>query len=120
MNPPDETRPAPLKRMDGEPVFDEQWQAQVLAMADALIAEGQFSASEWSETLGAELKTAEAAGAADTSETYYNAALRALETLLARHATVSPDEMENRRSAWARAYEATAHGEPVELTNGDI
>ena len=117
MNPPDETRPAPLRRLDGEPVFDEQWQAQVLAMADALIARGSFSAPAWSETLGTELKAAEATGAPDTPETYYNAALSALETLLTRHASVSREEVEDRRSAWARAYEATPHGEPVELSN---
>ena len=36
------TRPEikPFKRMDDEPVFDEPWQAQVLAMVDSLITSG--------------------------------------------------------------------------------
>src|SRR5438477_10742818 len=42
----------PLKRMDNEPVFDEPWQAQVLAMADALSKSGTFTTAEWSRALG--------------------------------------------------------------------
>ena len=119
MTPPDDSRPSPLKGMDGEPVFDELWQAQVLALADTLVQEGHFSASEWSETLGAELKRAELAGSTDDQQAYYQAALRALEALLAETSSVSKHELEDRRSAWARAYEATPHGEPVELANAD-
>ena len=105
----------PLKKMDREPVFDELWQAQVLAMADAMVAARAFSAGEWSEALGRALKEAEAAGADDTSQTYYEAALRALEGLLAGSGAVPAQTLEERRAAWRDAYLSTPHGEPVEL-----
>ncbi len=53
------------------PVFDEPWQAQVLAMADTLIQSGQLSAQDWASALGSHLKAAEAVGNRDTAETYY-------------------------------------------------
>ena len=119
LNPPDDKAPSPLKRMDGEPVFDELWQAQVLALADTLVTQGRFSAPEWSAALGQELKRAEASGEIDGPETYYRAALAALEDLLARYSDVSAHELEKRRDAWAQAYEATPHGQPVELAAAD-
>jgi hypothetical protein len=33
----------PLAAVDGEPAFDEAWQAQVLAIADSLVQNGMFS-----------------------------------------------------------------------------
>ncbi len=115
MNRPDEEALKPLKTMDGEPVFDELWQAQVLAMADAMVAAGTFEAAAWSETLGAELKAAEAAGAEDTGLTYYEAALSALERLLDETDAVPTASLRQRRDAWKEAYLATPHGSPVEL-----
>jgi nitrile hydratase accessory protein len=105
----------PLKRKDGEPIFDEAWQAQVLAMADSLTRQGAFTPGEWSETLGAELRRAEADGAQDDAETYYQAALRALESLLDGGGAVSVEVVTERRDAWERAYLATPHGQPVTL-----
>ena len=58
----------PLKRMDGDPVFDEAWQAQALAMANRLIEAGLFTGKEWAKALGAELKAQAAAGVNDTSD----------------------------------------------------
>ena len=115
MSPPELVHEAigPLKRKDGEPVFDEAWQAQVLAMADSLTKRGAFTASEWSETLGAELRRS--IGAADDAETYYRAALRALESLLDGGGALTADAVTERRDAWERAYLSTPHGEPVSL-----
>ncbi|MEM8689817.1 MAG: nitrile hydratase accessory protein [Pseudomonadota bacterium] len=105
----------PLKKMDREPVFDELWQAQVLAMADAMVAAGAFTAGDWSAALGQALKEAEATGAEDTSRTYYEAALGALEDLLQGSGDVPAQTLEARRTAWRDAYLATPHGDPVEL-----
>lgn len=117
MNPRKDTALTPLRRMDGEPVFDEPWQAQALAMADTLVARGVFSAAEWSDTLGAELKDAEERDEPDRPETYYNAVLRALEALLDRSGAIGADAMEARREAWRQAYLSTPHGQPVELAS---
>ena len=109
----------PLKRKDGGPVFDEPWQAQALAMADTLVTTGQFSAVDWGETLGAELRGAADTGAPDSTETYYCAVVAALEKLLAQSGTANKDEINSRRNQWKRAYLNTPHGKPVDLSAGE-
>lgn len=108
--------PAPLKARDGEPVFQEPWQAQVVAIAAELVARGRFTAAAWSETLGEEIRQATAQGRPDTAETYYQAALQALERLVTVNALASPAQLLARKEAWIRAYLHTPHGQPVELS----
>lgn len=105
---------APLASRDGEPAFAEPWQAQVLALAFALTEEGVVSATDWSEALGAALRRAEAAGAPDDQDTYYAAALTALEQLTGA-AGISGEVLAARVEAWRQAYLQTPHGEPVVL-----
>jgi nitrile hydratase accessory protein len=112
---PDDSPLKPLAALDGEPVFAEAWQAQVLAIADTLVQQGLFSAGAWSDTLGAALREAEAGGAEDNQETYYRAALAALEKLIAEHSDIDREAMRGKREAWERAYLLTPHGQPVEL-----
>lgn len=101
----------PLASRDGDPVFDEAWQAQALGLADCLVREGVFSAGDWAEALGVAVREQD-----DTTEGYYRAVLSALERLL-DSGPLPGLEVEVRRDAWARAYEATPHGDPVELEN---
>ena len=103
----------PLAQRDGDAIFEEAWQAQALGLADCLGREGVFSAGDWAEVLGVAVRENE-----DTTEGYYRAVLLALERLLDRGA-VPGAEVEARRDAWARAYEATPHGAPVELAAGE-
>ncbi len=109
---------SPLARHDDAPVFDEPWQAQTLALAFNLIDRGQFSAGQWSETLGAELKRNLANGETDDMTSYYSAMLRALEKLLADDNAIPGDTVDERTEAWRDAYLQTPHGQPVELKNG--
>ena len=111
--PADDLRP--LAARDGEPAFDEPWQAQVLALADSLVQRGLFAAGDWSEALGAALREAEAGGAPDNQETYYRAALQALEGLVAEHSAIDRETMAQMRESWAEAYRRTPHGQPVVL-----
>ena len=104
----------PLRRRDGEPVFAEPWQAQALAIAERLIAAGCFTAADWAETLGAEIRAAP-----DGRDDYYAAVLRALERLAAARGLVPETALAERKAAWARAYERTPHGQPVELAAGE-
>ena len=115
MTEPADGAPKPLAAVDGEPVFAEAWQAQVLAIADTLVQQGLFSAGAWSEALGAALREAEAGGAEDNQETYYRAALAALEGLIAEHSDIDRQAMLGKREAWEQAYLSTPHGQPVEL-----
>ena len=109
---------APLKDQDGEPLFDEAWQAQALAMADTLVCSGKIDAAGWAETLGAELRKSANAGAPDTPETYYCAVIAALEYLLDQSGAANRDEVNSRRDQWERAYLNSPHGQPVELSAG--
>ena len=104
-----------LPRKDGEPIFAEPWNAQALAMADLLIKSGRISPSDWASCLGAEIAAAHAAGHPDNSDTYYQAALSALEHLLVAQGRVSRQELEQRQEDWEHAYLATPHGKPVNL-----
>lgn len=108
----------PLARRDGEPVFDEPWQAQTLAIAAALVDSDAISAARWSQTLGAALRKAEAEGAEDSPQTYYRSALVALETSLVDAGYLCAGDLEARVAAWRRAYLNTPHGAPVELAAG--
>jgi nitrile hydratase accessory protein len=109
----------PLKRKDGDPTFDEPWQAQALAMADTLVVTGKISAAAWAETLGAELRKAADTGAPDDTETYYRAVLAALERLLNQSGAAEKSEIDARRDQWERAYLNTPHGQPVQLSAGE-
>ena len=79
----------PLASVDGDPVFDEAWQAEALAMADSLVNKGLFSAIAWSDALGQTLKAAEARAKADTQQTYYNCVLETLEKLIADNSEIN-------------------------------
>lgn len=105
----------PFKQMDGEPLFTEAWQAQLLAMVDQMINDGIILNTVWSQTLGEKLSAADADGKADDIETYYAAALAAFETLLAQLPQLSVEEIDNKQKAWEQAYLATPHGQPVVL-----
>jgi nitrile hydratase accessory protein len=109
---------APLARRDGEPVFDEPWQAQVMALAFTLMEQGAFTNALWSDTLGAQLKAAAARGRPDTPDTYYQCALAALESLLASSEAVPRPALDERTETWRQAYLNTPHGEPVKISEG--
>ena len=108
----------PLAAVDGNPAFDEAWQAQALAIADSLVRAGLFSAGEWSDALGAALKLAESEGATDNQETYYQCVLSALEGLVAIHSEIDQQAMAGKRRDWEQAYLSTPHGQPVKLDAG--
>ncbi len=105
----------PLQRKDGDPTFDEAWQAQSLAIADTLVDAGVVTAMGWAEALGFELQSAARAGAADYADTYYLAVLGAVEKLLRQIEIIGRDELDARVEAWRQAYLSTPHGKPVEL-----
>jgi nitrile hydratase accessory protein len=114
----DDLHIGPLARRDGEPAFDEPWQAQVLALAFALSNVGVFTPVQWSDALGRELRHAGRHGDPDDQTTYYAAALTALEGLIAADGRITPDGLSSRIEKWRCAYLNTPHGKPVELPAG--
>ena len=107
----------PLPRLDGEPAFDHPWQAQSLAIIDTLIENGTVDNALWSRTLGANLQQAFDRGAADNTETYYEAVLQSLEQVLADCGALGTVELSEKTAAWRDAYLQTPHGKPVELSS---
>ncbi len=105
----------PLRCRDGEPLFQEPWQAKSLAIAARLVEAGYFSPSDWSEALGAEIRKAARDDAPDDQESYYAAVLRALEQLLEARDLIAGADISDRKAAWVCAYERTPHGRPVIL-----
>lgn len=118
MTPPDGRALRPREPDGAGPVFDEPWQAQILAIADALVEHGIVTPVEWSERLGAALADAMRQGAPDTAETYYRAVTTAVEAVLDARGEIDADSLAARIGAWTRAYERTPHGRPVELEAG--
>jgi nitrile hydratase accessory protein len=108
----------PLATQDNDPPFAEPWQAQVMALAFAASQKGNFSSTEWSEALGIELRKNEVDGAVDDRDSYYQGALRALETLLFASGKLAQETVTHREIEWRRAYLNTPHGMPVELDAG--
>lgn len=99
----------------GDVVFREPWEAHAFAMAVRLHARGLFTWPEWAATLADEISRAQAAGDADTGETYYHHWLAALERLVAESGVASAEEQEQTREAWRQAALRTPHGQPIEL-----
>ena len=102
------------------PVFREPWEAQAFAMALALHARGLFSWNEWAETLAVEIKRAQAAGDADSGETYYRHWLATLERLISAKGVASSETLHRYRDAWDHAADRTPHGSPIVLQPGDF
>ena len=102
------------------PVFREPWEAQAFAMALMLHERGVFTWNEWAETLGAEIKRAQAAGDPDTGDTYYHHWLATLERLVAAKGVATADLLHRTRDAWDHAADRTPHGEPIVLQAEDF
>ncbi len=109
-------RPLPGQPRDAAgPVFKEPWEAQAFALALKLYEAGHFTWSEWAETLGAEIKAAQARGDPDLGDTYYRHWLAALERVAAEKGLVPADALAARKAAWRQAFLDTPHGQPVAL-----
>ena len=97
------------------PVFAEAWEAQAFAMAVMLSERGLFTWKEWTETLGAQIKAAQAAGDPDLGNTYYHHWLKALERLVVEKGAASTELLHDTADAWQEAARATPHGQPIVL-----
>jgi nitrile hydratase accessory protein len=109
-----------LPRNDDGPVFAAPWQAEAFALALALHEGGLFTWKEWSETLGEEIKKAQAAGDPDTGETYYLHWLATLERIVAAKGVTDAPTLARTRHAWEQACARTPHGKPIELKPDDF
>jgi nitrile hydratase accessory protein len=109
-----------LPRDDDGPVFREPWEARAFAVALALHEGGLFTWTEWAATLAAQIKRAQAAGDADSGDTYYRHWLATLETLVAAKGVAPSEMLHQYRDAWDHAADRTPHGSPIELKPEDF
>jgi nitrile hydratase accessory protein len=109
-----------IPRDAGGPVFREPWEAHAFAMALTLHERGLFTWTEWATALASEISRAQAAGDADTGETYYNHWLATLERLVTAKGVASAQTLDRYRDAWDHAADRTPHGSPIELKAEDF
>ncbi|MGB3447092.1 MAG: nitrile hydratase accessory protein [Xanthobacteraceae bacterium] len=109
-----------LPRDDEGPVFREPWEARAFAVALALHQRGVFTWPEWAAALADQIKRAQAAGDADSGDTYYQHWLATLETLVAAKGVAPADMLHQYRDAWDHAADRTPHGSPIELKPEDF
>lgn len=105
---------------EGQIVFDAPWQAQIFSMTVALHEAGLVNWSTWTEIFSSKRRSSSAAGKPDTSQTYYEDWLDALETLTANLNLAPHLEQIRYREAWRDAAERTKHGHPIELQATDF
>jgi nitrile hydratase accessory protein len=91
--------------------FDAPWQAQAFAIVQQLQDRGLFTATEWSQALGAAVRE---------DDDYYRAWLSALERLVVEKGATSSDVLTSYAAAWRRADARTPHGAPIELSEADF
>lgn len=103
----------PLQPRDD--AFGEAWHAQTLAIADGFVTAGHITATQWANALGAALEDAKQSGMPDTPDTYYHAALRALEQVTVDATPLDQVDLAKRKTQWETAYHNTPHGQPVKL-----
>lgn len=105
---------------DRTPTFSEPWEAQAFAITLALHRRGVFTWDEWANTLGGEIKAAQARGDPDTGSTYYRHWLAAIERIVREKGLTDETTLARYRDAWDRAADRTPHGEPIVLTPADL
>lgn len=101
------------------PVFAEPWEARAFAMAVALQEAGHFSATEWADTLGERIRSAQALGDPDRGGTYYRHWLATLELLVVRKGLASAGLLGVVNGCWDEAARAAPHGQPIELQEAE-
>jgi nitrile hydratase accessory protein len=106
-----------LPRDQGEPFFAEPWQASAFALAVSLSRQGHFSWKEWAAALADELKASSTRGEPDDGSRYYHCWLTTLERLVIQKGLSDTAALLAGKEAWAKAYQRTPHGKPVELVD---
>ena len=110
----------PIPRDADGPVFAEPWQAMVFALVVQLQERGVFTADEWAQALGAEIREAVAKGGCRDGSDYYERWCEALQHLLIAKGLTSHDGIDGLAASWARAAEATPHGKPILIENDPL
>lgn len=104
-----------IPRDEAGPVFRAPWEALAFGLAVKLHEQGLFTWPQWSESLGAAIREAQARGDPDLGDTYYLHWVKALERLLVERGLA--DAAQIAELAAAIADDARHHRE-VQLAAG--
>lgn len=107
-----------LPHDEGGPVFNAPWEAKAFAMTLDLHKHGVFDWSDWCETLGAEIRAAQAAGDPDLGDTYYKHWLSALEKMITKQDVADEAHLLAVKEDWRAADEHREFGEAPVLVQG--
>lgn len=99
--------------------FSEPWQAHAFALTLLLHERGVFTWPQWAAALADEIRRAQADGAADDGNTYYQHWLHALEHVVIQEQLGTPDQIHALEHAWEAAAARTPHGQPIVLSPSD-
>jgi len=97
------------------PVFRAPWEAQAFALTLALHERGEFTWSEWTQTLAAVIGEVRERGEPDLGDQYYRHWLTALERIASAKRLVTVETLSRRQQEWEEAARRTPHGQPIEL-----
>jgi nitrile hydratase accessory protein len=104
---------ADLAIESGVPGFGQPWHAEAFGTSLALSQAGLFSWAEWVEIFSREIRTNPQRADEDSEAAYYRQWLAALEAILKKHATLTPEEIAEAAEHWRRSYLNTPHGKPI-------
>jgi len=110
---------AGLPRDGDGPVFHAPWEAQAFALALALHERGEFTWSEWTQTLATVIGEVRQRGEPDLGDQYYRHWLTALERITSAKRLVTREALLHRQREWEEAARRTPHGQPIELAPRD-
>jgi nitrile hydratase accessory protein len=102
-----------LQKLDSVPGFGQPWHAEAFGTSLALSQAGLFSSAEWVETFSREIRINPQRSDEDSEAAYYRQWLAALETVLAKHAMLTAEEIAETAEHWRRSYLNTPHGKPI-------
>jgi nitrile hydratase accessory protein len=108
---------SPLPQKQGEPVFQDSWEAEAYAIGNLLVKEGHLLSAEWMQRMAVAISAAQAAGDPDHGDTYYQHWCAALESFCFDRNWISPDLYQQQLALWAAAIANTPHGVPLALEN---
>jgi nitrile hydratase accessory protein len=112
---PDDTGASNTGPDEPEAPFSKPWHAQLFAVTHTLASAGRFDWTDWADHFAAALKHADESGAPKDGTAYYDIWLTAFEEFIIARGLADTTGLSDFKRDWTKAYNATPHGEPVEL-----
>jgi len=110
-----DTTVTPLLRDEGQPAFNDSWEAEAFTIGKILVANGVVTPREWFDVISDEIRKAVAAGDPDRGDTYYQHWMNAIERICIEKGLFDADTLAENRRLWGLAVKNTPHGHPIQF-----